>query len=78
MSDEEVGSKRLRSNSIRNGSQSSTKEMSVAKLASLMTSQLSAYQRSTKDDIKKLGDKLDKLTTQMEGLKSELSAESKN
>lgn len=75
MSDEELGSKRLRSNSVRSGSQSSTKEMSVAELANLMTSQLSSYQRSAKDDNKKLGDKLDKLTTQMDSMKSDLSAD---
>lgn len=73
MSDDELTTRsKLRSNTVRGASQQTTKEMSVAELANLMTTQLSSLRQNTKEDINKLGEKL---TVQMENMKVDLSAD---
>lgn len=62
---------RLRSNSlVKSAAKSNDNEMTVADLANLMQSQLATYQRSVKDDFKKLGDSL---TAQMGKLREDIA-----
>ena len=57
---------RLRSNwLVKPPAKSSDADMTVAELANLMQSQLATYQRTAKEDFKKLGDSLSSLTIQM-------------
>lgn len=71
MSDDELTKRaKLRSNSTRTASPLASKEMSVAELANLMTTQLNSLRQNTKEDINKLGEQL---TTQMENMKADLS-----
>lgn len=72
MSEEDVNSMRLRSNSVSQQRNTSTPDMTVADLAKLVKSQFASFQRSTKDDIQKMGDKLSSQITQ---LRSELTSD---
>lgn len=49
--------------------------MTVAELANLMQSQLATYQRTVKEDFKKLGDSLSSLTTQMSKLREDIASD---
>lgn len=67
---------RLRSNSLsKSGGKGTEADMTVAELANLMQSQLANYQRTVKDDFKKLGDSLSSLTTQMSKLREDISSD---
>ena len=62
MSEEDLSAMRLRSNSV---SQQRNSDMSVSELAKLVKSQFASFQRSTKDDIQRMGDKLSSEITQL-------------
>ncbi|XP_055616531.1 uncharacterized protein LOC129762350 [Toxorhynchites rutilus septentrionalis] len=66
---------RLRSDLARSGGRSTEADMTVADLANLMQSQLASYQRTVKEDFKKLGDSLSSLTTQMSKLRKEITSD---
>lgn len=73
MSDNETAPKRLRSASIsKSNGPSSASDMSVAELANLMKSQLESYRRSTKEDIKQLGQTL---SSQIDKLKLDIAVD---
>lgn len=67
---------RLRSNSLTKACSKGTEgDMTVAELANIMQTQLATYQRTVKDDFKKLGDSLSSLTTQMGKLREDIASD---
>lgn len=63
-----------RSNSlVRSGTKGADGEMTVADLANLMQSQLATYQKTVKDDFKKLGESLSSMTSEMSKLRADIA-----
>lgn len=75
-SEEDLSAMRLRSNSLSQQQQQQRNtigpDMTVTELAKLMKSQFSTFQRSTKDDIQKMGDRL---SSQMTQLRADITAD---
>lgn len=72
MSEEDLSTMRLRSNSVSQQRNTTASDMSVADLAKLVKSQFVSYQRTTKEDILKMGDQL---SSQISQLRSDLTSD---
>lgn len=58
---------------MKSSAKSTDADMTVAELANLMQSQLATYQRTVKEDFKKLGDSLSSISTEMTKLREDIA-----
>ena len=70
--EDDLSTMRLRSNSLSQQRNANVSDMTVSDLAKLMKSQFATFQRSTREDILKMGDQL---TSQINQLRSDLTSD---